>query len=218
MEEFRLKSKQNEDNLIETHKNEITQLNHKLEELKQEFFKQCDQFESVYSRFEKEKGLIADEIKAKYRQDLERLEEKYTSNKDSLRLEKVKLSEKYEAELSRQRAELDQEQTRFAKERQEYELNLAKLKAFHERELDACRQNSTSEYTKLIDGLKANIEAMKKQKQADENEFNMKYNKKLNEVLDLEAENKCLNETLDKYKFNFENSSKEVDFSNQKVR
>lgn len=178
---------------------------------------QTDNFESVYKSFEKEKNLLVEDLKAKHRQELERIEEKYANNKDALKLERQKLAEKYESEISRLRVELDESVARANKEKQEYEQNLSKLKSFHERELEACKQNSSNEYVKLIETLKTNLETLKKQKQADENEFNFRYNKKLEEIVTKEEEIKRLQEMLAQYKSNLESSSNDMGIYNERV-
>ena len=218
LEEYRLKTKQNEETLIETHKIELVELKRRLNELHEEAVKQSSLFESAYKKFEKEKSHVAEELRAKHREEMEKLEEKYASNKDSLRLEKVKLAEKYDAEISRLRSEIEEAANKATKEKLEYEQNLSKLKSFHERELDACKHNSSSEYLKIIESLKASLEAMKKEKQADESEFTARYNKKLEEIVSKEEEIKTLNETLLKYKSRLENSNNDVSLVNQKVR
>lgn len=217
LEEFRQRTKQNEEVLIESHRNEIADLNKRLEELKDDVGKQNESFEAMYKRFESEKQGLVEDMKTRHRQEIEKLEEKYANNKDALRLERLKMSEKFEVELSRLRSELDESTSRAANEKLEYEQNLSKLKSFHERELEACKQNSSSEYMKLIDTLKSSLETLKKQKQSDEAEFSLKYNRKLEEIVSKEEEIKSLNDALDKYKNMLDNSNNDVTIVNQKV-
>lgn len=218
LEAYRQKSQQSEDDLKEAHRSEIAELNSKLDELQQELSEQVDSFEAMYKKFEKEKNLLADELKLKHRQDLEKVEEKYANNKETLNQERGRLAEKYEAELSKLRVELEESFARANKEKQEYEQNLSKLKAFHEHELEACKQNSSSEYLKLIDVLKANIEAMKKQKQSDDVEYALKYNKKLEEIVTREEEIKSLNDMIGQLKSNLSKSSNDFGEISQKVK
>lgn len=199
------------------HKNEIAELNQKLDELKQDFIEQIKIFESVYKKFEKDKITLVDDLKLNHRLEIEKLEEKYAANKDILGSERAKLEENYKVEINRVKAELEEIASKAGKEKQEYEQNLNKLKSFHERELEACKQNSTNEYVKLIDVLKANIESMKKQKLLDENEFNSKYNKKLKEIVILEEEIKSLNEMISNIKNSLMTSNNDLSFYNQKV-
>lgn len=218
LETYRQQSKKSEEDLKETHRNEIVALNSKLDELNGELTSQIDLFEAAYKKFEKEKSLLTEDLKTKHRQEIDRLEEKYSSNKDALKQERAKLAEKYEAELIQLRSELEESGNRANREKQEYEANLSKLKAFHDRELEACKQNSSSEYLKLIDVLKANMEAMKKQKQSDDAEFSNRYNRKLEELVTREEEIKTLTDQLNELKSNLEKSDQNFGTVNQKVK
>lgn len=216
-EEFRQLTKKSEEDLKQKQRHELAALNAKLDELSRELGVQMDSFEATYKKFEREKNLLAEDLNAKHRKELERLEEKYASNKDALTHERTKLSEKHQAELGQLRNELDEVVARANKEKLEYEANLNKLKAFHEHELEACKQNSSSEYLKLIDVLKANIETMKKQKQSDDVEFAAKYNRKLEEIVSREEEIKSLNDMLAELRGNLAKSDHNYVAINQKV-
>lgn len=218
LEEYRQKSKKFEDDLKETHRSEISSLNGKLDEMQRELTAHIGLFEATYKKFEKDKSIMIDELKRKHRAEIERLEEKYANNKEALKQERASVAEKYEAELSQLRSELEESSKLASKEKQEYELNLSKLKAFHERELDACKQNSSSEYLKLINVLKGNIESMKKQKQSDDAEYALRYNKKLEEIVTREEEVKSLNLTITQLRANLNKSNNNVGEVNQKVR
>lgn len=218
LEEFRQNCKYNEERLIEFHRNEIVGLNQKLEELKQQLCEQSNEFEFIYTKFEKEKNLLSESIRVKNLEEIEKFEEKYAKKEDTLKKEKQKLVEKFHSEISRLKNELEENVTKSNKEKQEYENNLIKLKAFHEHELDACRQNSNNEYVKLIEVLKTNIESLRKQKIIDENELIQKYNKKQDELAIKEEEIKSLNEMMLDYKKKLESSSNDIKFINQKVK
>lgn len=217
-EEFRLKSVENEEQLINAHQDELVELNKKLGELKNEYDLNLSEFASLDARRDEAKAREINELKTKHRLEIEKLKEQYTSSsKDSFKQERAKLVETYESELERIRRELEESVSKASQEKLEYELNVNKLKAFHERELEACKQNSSSEFNKLITTLKADVELLQRQKQSVEVEFAGKLKRKLEELVDKEEEIKGLNEMLNKFRSNFDTSNNDLNLLNQKV-
>jgi hypothetical protein len=108
------------------------------------------------------------------------------------------------------KTELDSAVEKLGKEKVDYEQNLAKLKAFHERELDALKQNSTSEYQTLLNNLKLELEKANKSKIQIEQELTRNYNAKLEEIVAKEAEISQLQDELNKLKFDHSNINKQL--------
>jgi hypothetical protein len=118
-------------------------LNKKLGELKNEYDLNLSELASLDAKRDEAKAREINELKTKHRLEIEKLKEQYTSSsKDSFKQERAKLVETYESELERIRRELDESVAKASQEKLDYELNVNKLKAFHERELEACKQNN----------------------------------------------------------------------------
>lgn len=218
MEDFRLKTLENEENLVLSHKQELIDLNKMLEKLKSDQEKQYKQFEAVNKKYESDKLYLVEDLKSKHRLEIESLKQSFNSNKDVLDQEKRKLEEKYESELNKLKSDLENVNSRNLKEKAEYEQNILKLKTFHEKELEALRQNSSSEYEKLIKSLKNDLDSLGKQKIAKEAEFNQRYNNKVEEILQKEDMIQSLNEQIKKLESNVHDSNKNFMELNEKVK
>ena len=115
------------------------------------------------------------------------------------------------------RADIDALNSKLMHEKLEHEQNITKLKNFHEKELDAHKQNSTKEFTQLIENLKIQLEQVNKDKVLAEKEYNKRYEKKLEEIIGKEDEIKSLNEKLKLFKSDLETSNINVFNLNKKV-
>lgn len=217
MEDYKLKSIETEEQLVLSHRDEIIELNKMLEKLKQDQERQYKQFDAVNKKYAQEKLYLIEDLKSKHRLDIEGLKQTYSSNKDDFQAEKRKLEEKNEAELIKLKTELETLNGKSQKDKQEYEQNILKLKTFHQRELEANRQNSTGEYEKLIQSLKSDFEILDKQKLSIENELTQKYNRKLEELVAKEEEIKNLNLKIEQLNKNVEDSSRNFSELNSKI-
>ena len=115
------------------------------------------------------------------------------------------------------RADIDALNSKLMHEKLEHEQNITKLKTFHEKELDAHKQNSTKEFTQLIENLKIQLEQANKDKVLAEKEHNKRYEKKLEEIVGKEDEIKSLNDKLILCKNDLETSNINLANLNSKV-
>jgi len=148
---------------------------------------------------------------------MDALKQSFNSNKDAFSNERIKLEEKHASDMLKLRADLDAMNSKLLYEKQENEQNITKLKAFHDKELDAHKQNSTKELTQLIDNLKIQLDQVNKERLSSEKEMNKRYEKKLEEILVKEEEIKNLNEHLKRVKIDLDSSHTIVANLNRKV-
>ena len=188
-EEFKLSSLQTEESLALRHKQEMIDLNRMLEDVRQEQDKQFRHFDALGKKFETEKLYLLEDLKSKQRLEIESLKQAFNSSREATLGEHRKaLMEKHEADVSKLRQELKVVQARAGKDKSDYEQSISKLKLFHEKELDASRQNSSSEYMRLMESLKEEMARMSKDRASLESNFNERYDRKLAEIATREEE------------------------------
>lgn len=200
------------------YRQEILDLTRTVEDLNARHERQLKMFDDTIKKLETEKYFLIDEIKSKHKQEIESLKQSLNSNKDTLLTEKQKIEEKYEQEIAKLKTDLEALSTKSAKEKHEFEQNILKLKAFHEKELEAHKQNSSNEYLKLIGNLKSDLENLAKSKCAMEKDLTDRYNSKLEEVMQREEEIKNLNEYVEKLQATIRSSTVNSSTLNDKVR
>jgi hypothetical protein len=208
LEEFKLRALENEENLTLKHHDELIDLNRMLEHLKNDQETQSKHFEATMAKFEADKKYQIEDLKSKHRLELESVRENLNSNKDAISDEKKRLEEKYQAELSKLKADIEGLHANAAKERTEHEQNMTKLKLFHTKELEALRQNSNNEYLNVINNMKNELELLGKEKKKSENELRQKYEKKLEEIVIKDEEISNLKNKLNELQANLEQSNK----------
>jgi hypothetical protein len=203
--------------LVMRHKEEIIDLNKMLEDVKHDQSKQFKQFDALAKKFENEKLYLVEDLKSKHRLEIENLKQSFNSNKDSFNEERRALMQEHEAEMAKLRQEIDAVTAGASKDKAEHEQNMLKLKKFHEKELEASKNNSTSEYVKLIDGLKLDLEALNKQKAASEHELKERYTKKIEEIVAKEEQIDLLKKSLDESKSSAAELKAKTDELNKQV-
>ncbi len=218
LESFKMRTIENEENLVITHRQEIIRMTNLLEDLKGEHEKQIQKFDSITNKYNIDKQNLIEDLKQKHRNELESLKQSFNSNKDTFSVEKSKLEEKHASDMLKLRADIDALNSKLMHEKLEHEQNITKLKTFHEKELDAHKQNSTKEFTQLIENLKIQLEQANKDKISAEKEHNKRYEKKLEEIVGKEDEIKSLNDKLILCKNDLETSNINVANLNSKVR
>lgn len=196
MEQFKLRSIENEESLVMAHRDEMIEMNQMLEKLKHECENLYEKNEQKAKKYEQDTLYLIEDIKSKHRLEIESLKKTYSSNKDNLIAEHQYLEERHQQEIQKLKKEIDLANSNFSKEKQDFDQNILKLKTFHQKELEALKQNSNSEYEKFIASLKSDMESMAKDKMQFEIEMNKKYNSKLEEVVTKEEEIKKLNEFI----------------------
>ena len=218
LDSFKARHVAHEENLVLTHRQEIVKMTGMLEELKNEYEKQTQKFDSITNKYNLDKQTLLEDMKQKHRLEIESLKQSFNTNKDAFSVERTKLEEKHVSDMLKLRADLDAMTSKMSHEKLEHEQNITKLKAFHEKELDAHKQNSTKELTQLIESLKAQLDQVNKEKMLTEKEMNKRYEKKLEEILVKEEEIKTLNEQLKRVKTDLNASHTIVANLNAKVR
>ncbi len=216
-ESFKARHVENEENLVLNHRQEIVKMTGMLEDLKNEYEKQTQKFDSITNKYNLDKLTLLEDLKQKHRLEMDALKQSFNSNKDAFSNERIKLEEKHASDMLKLRADLDAMNSKLLHEKQEHEQNITKLKAFHDKELDAHKQNSTKELTQLIDNLKIQLDQVNKERLSSEKEMNKRYEKKLEEILVKEEEIKNLNEHLKRVKIDLDSSHTIVANLNRKV-
>jgi predicted nucleic acid-binding Zn-ribbon protein len=181
-----------------------------LEDVKHEQNKQFKQFDSFTKKFESEKLYLVEDLKSKHRLEIENLKQSYSSNKEMFNEERKSLMDAHEAEINKLRQDMESLIAKSNKEKAEYEQNMLKLKAFHEKEMEASKNNSSSEYTKLINSLKDEMDALNKQKAAMEHDLKERYTKKIEEIIVKEEQIESLKKTIEEYKTNSADSNLKI--------
>lgn len=204
MEQFKLRSIENEESLVMAHRDELIELNQMLEKVRHECENLYQKNEQITKKYEQDTLYLIEDIKSKHRLEIESIKKTYNSNKDNLIAEHKYLEEKHQEEIQKLKKEIDMANSNFSKEKQDFDQNILKLKTFHQKELEALKQNSNSEYEKFISSLKADLELMAKDKMQFEIEMNKKYNSKLEEIVTKEEEIKKLNEFIAQFKLKFQ--------------
>ena len=96
LESFKMRTIENEENLVITHRQEIIRMTDLLEDLKREHEKQIQKFDSITNKYNVDKQNLIEDLKQKHRYELESLKQSFNSNKDTFSVEKSKLEEKFQ--------------------------------------------------------------------------------------------------------------------------
>lgn len=208
MEQFKLSSIENEESLVMAHRDEIIELNQMLEKLKIDYENLYQKNEEIIKKYEKDSLYFIEDLKSKHRLEVESLKQTYNSSKDKFLADRQILEEKHEEQVQKLKQEIDTLNSIYSKDKQDFDQNILKLKTFHQKELEALKQNSNSEYEKFIASLKSDLESMTNEKKHIEIEMNKKYNSKLEEIVSKEEEITQLNTFIDELKSKFEDSNK----------
>ena len=195
-EQLKASARDNEQRLSVAHKQDLVELNKMLMSVRDEQERQAQLFQAACAKMEKERAYAVEDLKSKHRLELEAMRATLDANRDSLRSDRRQVEEQYEAELAKVRADMEALATKAAAERAESEQNMAKLKAFHERELDALKLNSQGEFQLMIDSLKVELQRAEKTRGEMEADMRAKYERTLAQLVEKETQVERLSKEL----------------------
>ncbi|XP_071506499.1 protein FAM184A-like [Diadema antillarum] len=188
--EFKRKSEVKEGNLRAEHSQKLLSLSQDLLAVKRDFEDRLKQFDDVKARLEREKHGALEDLKSKHRDELEALQQAQNAQKMGQSSELEEINMKHAAEISRLKEECEAVNEQKTQLVEDYEGKLEKLKAFHEREISALREN---ELQKQGMEWKEKEEALRRTFAQKEHSLNSK-------VQELTAELAVSEEDLAKYK------------------
>ena len=192
-------------------------MNKEIDSSKSQYEEQINQFKEIISKFDAEKAYLVEDLKSKHRLEIENLKLGFNSNKDSFNAEKLKLQEAHNSELAKLHASIEDLKTKQAMERQDYENNMKKLSSLHEKELNALKSNTNSEFLNQINNLKGEIEKIRNEKFESEKELTKRYESKLEEIIGKDEEIEVLKDKLKNIQGTLETSRKDVTAINDEL-
>jgi chromosome segregation ATPase len=123
----------------------------------------------------------------------------------------------HKIELSKLQSTIDELKQKHANEKQDYENNIKKLSSLHEKELEALKTNTNGEFLNQINGLKNELEKVRKEKLDSEKELNKRYESKLEEIVRKDEEIEILKEKLKNMQKSLESSGTDINLINEEL-
>jgi chromosome segregation ATPase len=123
----------------------------------------------------------------------------------------------HKIELSKLQSTIDELKQKHANEKQDYENNIKKLSSLHEKELEALKTNTNGEFLNQINGLKNELEKVRKEKLDSEKELSKRYESKLEEIVRKDEEIEILKEKLKNMQKSLESSGTDINLINEEL-
>jgi hypothetical protein len=192
-------------------------MNKDIDSIKNQYEEQIQQFKNVISKFDAEKSYLIEDLKSKHRIEIENLKLNFNSNKDTINADRLKLQEAHNIELLKIQAQVDEVKVKQVTEKNDHEQNIKKLKLLHEKEIEAMKTNTNSEFINQINSLQNEMEKLRKEKFENEKDLNKRYEEKLEEIVRKDEEIELLRAKLLNIKSNLENSGKDLTVINDEL-
>lgn len=223
-EQYKSKTSKTEQELVDRFCKKVNDMNKEIDSIKNQYEEQIQQFKLIISKFDTEKAYLIEDLKSKHRIEIENFKSSFNSNKDQMteellssETEKQNILKVHKIELSKLQSTIDELKQKHANEKQDYENNIKKLSSLHEKELEALKTNANGEFLNQLNGLKNELEKVRKEKLDSEKELNKRYESKLEEIVRKDEEIEILKEKLKNMQKNLESSGTDINLINEEL-